>query len=123
LSYTTFTYSGLAVTPASDGGFDVSFRVRNVGPRAGTEVPQVYLGPSNQVPPGVQQAVKKLVQFDRVTLAPGRSADVSLHVTPRQVSYWSVAEHDWVVGAGSRTVYVGSSSRDLPLQANVSVSG
>jgi Fibronectin type III-like domain len=50
-------------------------------------------------------------------------ADVSLHVTPRQATYWSVTEHDWVVGAGSRTLYVGSSSRDLPLQATVYVSG
>jgi beta-glucosidase len=79
LSYTEFRYSGLNARPASDGGLDVTFRVRNVGDRAGTAVPQVHVGPSNALPSAVQQAVRRLAQFARVPLAPHGSAGVTLH--------------------------------------------
>jgi beta-glucosidase len=121
LSYTQFKYSKLSITPTNDGGFDVSFRVQNVGNYTGDEVPQVYVGPSSQVPAGVQQAVKKLVQFDRITLAPGHFQDVTLHVNAQSLSYWSTASNYWVVGAGNRPVMVGSSSRDIQLKGSVAV--
>jgi beta-glucosidase len=121
LSYTKFKYSKLSVSPANDGGFDVQFRVHNVGNYDGDEVAQVYLGPSDAVPPDVQMAQKALVAFGRVTLKNGEWEDVTLHVAPRQLSYWSVDSHDWVVAGGSRQLFVGSSSRDLRLQGTVEV--
>jgi beta-glucosidase len=121
LSYTSFDYSGLRVEPARDGGLEVSFRVRNVGSRQGAEVPQVYIGPGAGVPTGVQQAVRSLVQFTRVELAPGQVGEVRLHVAPRQLSYWSTAQQGWVVATGLRQVFVGASSRDLRLSASVLV--
>jgi beta-glucosidase len=123
LSYTKFAYSGLRVTPAADGGIDVSFRIRNVGNYTGSDTPQVYVGPSSQLPSGVQQALRKLVQFQRVTLRPGHAADLRLHVNSHSLSSWSAAAQQWVVGTGARTVWVGSSSRDLPLQATMNVTG
>ena len=113
LSYTQFRYSGLDVRRSWDGGLDVRFNVRNVGHRIGDEVPQVYLGPAPNVPASVQQAVRKLVQFDRITLWPGRQRRLTLHVDARELSYWSTAQQRWVRGTGRRDVYVGSSSRDL----------
>jgi beta-glucosidase len=121
LSYTSFGYSGLRTARSHDGGFDVSFTVRNIGSRAGSEVPQVYLGPSADLPASIQQAVRKLVGFDRVTLAPGRSAQVSLHVDRQQVSSWSAVGGRWLPGTGSRTVTVGSSSRDPRLTTTVTI--
>ena len=109
------------MTPSVDGGVDVSFRVRNTGPMTGTAVPQVYAGPSPDAPAGVQQAVHKLVAFDRATLAPGHANDVTLHVAPRQLSYWSSAGQRWILGTGVRRILVGSSSRDLPLQATTPI--
>ena len=106
-----------------DGGIDVRLRVTNVGDRAGADVPQVYIGPSAQLPAAIQQAVRKLVQFQRVQLAPGRSAELTLHVAPHDLSSWSSAQQKWVVGTGPRTVYAGPSSRDLPLHAIVRVTG
>ncbi len=113
LSYTRFRYSDLNVHGTHDGGLDVGITVRNVGHRTGDEVPQVYVGPSPNAPAGVQQAVRKLVQFDRVTLCPGQARHLTLHVDARELSYWSTAKQTWVRGTGRRDVYVGSSSRDI----------
>lgn len=119
LSYTRFTYSRLTVNRSRDGGIDVSFRITNAGGREGSDVPQVYAGPSPDLPAAVQQAVRKLVQFRRVDLNPGQSANLTLHVTAHDLSSWSSARQAWLVGTGPRILYVGSSSRDLPLQATV----
>jgi len=116
LSYTKFKYSKLSVSPADDGGFDVSFRVHNVGNYDGDEVAQVYIGSSSQIPAGVQMAEKALVAFKRISLKNGEWQDVSLHVALRQLSYWSVDSDEWVVAGGPRAIFVGSSSRDIRLQ-------
>ena len=87
----------------------------------GDEVPQVYLGPSPNVPAGVQQAVRKLVQFDRMTLWPGGQRRLTLHVDARELSYWSTAQQRWIRGTGRRDVYVGSSSRDIREHASAHI--
>ena len=123
LSYTSFGYSGLRVTRASDGGLDVSVRVTNNGRDTGATVPQVYLGAPDNQPAGIQFAVRQLAAFGRVTLRPGQSADVSMQVPLRQLQYWSSARQQWITAAGSRTVYVGAadSLSSLPLQERVTI--
>jgi beta-glucosidase len=123
LSYTKFSYSKLNVAASADGGIDVSFRLRNVGIETGSDTPQVYLGPSPNLPTNISQADRKLVQFQRTTLGPGQAADLTLHVTPHSLSSWSTSAQQWVVGTGARTVYVGPSSRQFPLQGTVNVTG
>jgi beta-glucosidase len=121
LSYTNFQYSGIKVVPAKDGGLDVSFTVKNTGKIAGDEVTQVYLGAPKNPPAGAQFAVRALAQFDRVTLTPGQSRNLTLHVEPRRLQYWSIAAGKWQTAAGPRTAYVGASSRDIRLQADVDI--
>jgi beta-glucosidase len=121
LSYTKFRFSDLDVERAHDGGLDVRFKVRNVGRATGDEVPQVYLGPSPSAPAGVQQAVRKLVQFDRITLRPGEQRRLTLHVDARELSYWSTAQQRWIRGTGRRDVYLGSSSRDIREHASAHI--
>ena len=116
LSYTRFHYSNLAVSRAGDR-IDVSFTVRNTGPREGAEVPQVYVGLASKPP--VPIAPMSLVGFQRIELEPGRSQLVRVHVDARGLSYWSTAKHDWVVDASNRTICVGSSSRDIRLRAKL----
>jgi beta-glucosidase len=119
LSYTTFDYSGLNVAKSSDGGLDVKLNIRNTGSLASDEVPQVYLGAPAEIPTGVQFPVRTLVAFDRVHLAPGESKEVTLHVEPRQLQYWSTNDQKWTTPAGKRTVSVGASSRDLRLHHDI----
>jgi beta-glucosidase len=123
LSYSFFHYSKLQVTESAGGGIDVSFRLINAGDVTGSDTPQVYVGPSTALPADIQQAVRKLVQFQRITLNPDQVANLTLHVDAHSLSSWSTADQKWVVGTGPRTVYVGSSSRDLPLHATVNVTG
>ena len=118
LSYTTFDYSDLHAKPAADDGLDVSVVVKNTGRVKGDEVLQVYLDAPDQLPQGVQFAVRTLAAFDRVTLRPGESQRVHMHVQPRALQYWSIADSRWI-RAGGRQVRVGSSSRDLKLSARV----
>ncbi|MCX6543219.1 MAG: glycoside hydrolase family 3 C-terminal domain-containing protein [Acidobacteria bacterium] len=118
LSYTTFAYTNVAVKRADDG-YDVTFTVKNTGTREGVDVPQVYIGPPANPP--VPMAVKALVGFDRVMLAPGASRPVKVHIDSRAMSYWSTKDHAWMVAAGRRTIMVGASSRDIRLNADVTV--
>jgi beta-glucosidase len=63
--------------------------------------------------------VRKLAGFERVTLAPGASRRLTIHIGERELSYWSTATHGWVRAPGARTIFVGASSRDLRLSVNV----
>jgi beta-glucosidase len=117
LSYTRFEYQSLAVRPAADGGLDVSFTLRNIGPVRGDEVPQVYLTAPDPVPHDAQFADRSLVAFARVALDPRQSKRVLLHLPPRRLQYWSEAAHRWQLAAGRRSIQVGGSSRDIRLTA------
>ena len=126
LSYTSFSYSNLSVqTTASSAGegyiSTVSFNVTNTGMVSGAEVPQVYL----TLPAETNEPGKRLVQFDRLELAPGQSQTVTLQVDSaapnHPFSTWDVKSQSWRTADGSYVFSVGSSSRELPLQQAVSI--
>src|SRR4051812_146616 len=118
LSYTTFGYSGLTLTPRLDGTVDVGFDVRNTGTRAGDETAQVYVGPGPEHP-GIQQAVRSLRGYRRVSLDPGETKHVSISLDARSFQYWDETTQQWLSNYGSRRIWVGdsSASADLPLTA------
>jgi beta-glucosidase len=66
-------------------------------------------------------ADRALAGFSRVTLRAGETAEVTIHVAGRALSYWSVDQQAWVVATGARAVLVGASSRDVRLSTNVTV--
>jgi beta-glucosidase len=86
LSYTTFEYHDLRVTPAQikpDGTAHVSVRVINTGQRAGDEVVQLYV--RDRVS-SVTRPVKLLQGFRRITLAPGTDQTIEFEITPDQLA-------------------------------------
>ncbi len=114
LSYTTFGYSGLGVRKLSGGNVSVTFTLTNTGSRPGAEVPQVYVGD----PPSSGEPPKQLKGYQKVFLQPGESRQVSLTLGPRSFAYW---QNTWIIGGGSYSILVGSSSRDIRLQGTVSL--
>ncbi|WP_073926956.1 beta-glucosidase [Streptomyces sp. CB03911] len=117
LSYTTFGYSGLTVSaPDAAGNVAVGFDVSNTGTRAGSEVAQVYVGQ----PAASGEPPKNLRGFQKVALDPGQTKHVSLTLDARSFQYWSGS---WTTAAGTHTVSVGSSSRDLRLTGQTTVTG
>lgn len=66
---------------------------------------------------GPNDAPKVLRAFDRVTVNPGKSTTWTFQLTRRDVSNWDPVSQDWVVTNYPKTVYVGDSSRNLPLTA------
>ncbi|NEE50909.1 glycosyl hydrolase, partial [Streptomyces sp. SID8455] len=122
LSYTTFTYSGLRVTPEGDGSrFAVAVTVANTGPRTGRETVQVYSGgPAGS---SVARPPRELRGFASVTLAPGESREVVVRVSREDLAYYSEREGGWRVEGGDYVIAAGASSRDLRLSAEVTVAG
>jgi beta-glucosidase len=119
LSYTSFAYSGLKVAKAGDGGLDVQVTIKNIGAVDSDEVPQVYLGAPSEIPAGVQFPVRALAGFERESIPAGTAKDVTIHVAPRQLEYWSAREGKWLRPVGKRILSVGASSRDLRLEQTI----
>jgi beta-glucosidase len=111
LSYTRFDYSGLRISH-SGGSVAVSFTVRNAGARTGSDVAQLYVDD----PAFVGEPPKQLKGFQRVLLRPGRSAEVTIALTPRSFSVWDSATQQWRVRRGLYRILVGASSRDIRLR-------
>lgn len=114
LSYTKFSYNDLQAR-LEGGELVVGFRVRNDGPRAGKDVPQVYVSPQT----GGWEAPKRLGGWQKVELQPGAATTVHVRVDPRLLGVFSSKQGGWRIAPGAYKVMVGASSRDLRLEATV----
>ena len=113
LSYTSFDFSNLVVQAKGAHNWTVTATVTNTGPRAGAEVPQLYLG----FPSAAGEPPMQLKGYQRVTLQPGESRQVNFTVTAKSLSIWS--DNGWTVQPGEYRVLVGDSSRNLPLHGSI----
>ena len=100
----------------------VSVNVTNTGDRPGKEVVQFYVSfPSNITEPSTNETihfpVRVLRGFEKMEIGRGATVPVQAWLTRKDLSYWSVVEQNWVMPDGPITVSVGSSSRNLPLNA------
>jgi beta-glucosidase len=122
LSYATFAYSNLAISPP-EGSLDqpitVSFKVKNTGGREGAEVAELYVGDSHA---SVRRPVKELKGFAKVALQPGETGRVTLTLDRRAFSYYDVKKKDWNAEPGAFAVLVGSSSAKIELQGTFHLS-
>ncbi|RXS94632.1 glycosyl hydrolase [Silvibacterium dinghuense] len=121
LSYTTFSFSDLKVSPESasaDNPVTVTFTVTNTGSREGAEVAQLYIGdPSAKV----KRPVKELKGYQKVHLKPGESQQVTLTLDRRAFAYWDTASNGWKVDPGKFVVMVGDSSENTPLSQEFAI--
>ena len=118
LSYTTFSYSDLAVNALPDGSrTEVSVTVANTGQREGKEVVQLYL---NDAVSSVTTPVKALRAFKKISLRAGEKQRVSFVLNARDLSLWN-RNMERVVEPGEFSVMIGRSAEDIVLTAKFSV--
>jgi len=115
LSYTTYTYSNLKVTPGKN--VRVNFTVTNTGNRAGAEIAQVYAA----LPAAAEEPPKRLVGWSKVKLNPGESREVTVEVDRQYLSIFKVDQNRWQLIPGEYEFLVGESSQTLPLKEAVSL--
>ncbi|OLN87454.1 putative beta-glucosidase A [Colletotrichum chlorophyti] len=92
--------------------YTVTATVTNTGKVAGDEVAQLYVSLG-----GPNDPVKVLRGFERIPIEPGASATFRADITRRDVSNWDTVSQNWVISEYPKKVWVGGSSRDLPLSA------
>jgi beta-glucosidase len=112
LSYTTFDYGGLTVSPEripEDGVATVTVNVTNTGAVAGTEVVQLYV--SDKVS-SVTRPVKELKGFRKVTLEPGETKKVTFTLTKEHLQLFN-HQLQPVVEEGEFRIMVGRNSEDF----------
>eukprot|EP01117_Protostelium_nocturnum_P020569 TRINITY_DN931_c0_g1_i1.p1 TRINITY_DN931_c0_g1~~TRINITY_DN931_c0_g1_i1.p1 ORF type:complete len:768 (-),score=258.48 TRINITY_DN931_c0_g1_i1:179-2428(-) len=128
LSYTTFRYFDLSVSPVapikglspmdiSTTVFRVQFKISNTGSRDGKEAAQLYLG----FPQGTNEPPKILRGFTKVSVPKGRSVSATISIHPLELAIWDVLSQKWTIPTGVFKVYVGSSSRNIELNGSFRV--
>jgi beta-glucosidase len=121
LSYTTFAYSNLRISPAKmedKGNVTVSVDVKNSGKRDGDEVVQMYVAYPNS---SVARPIEELKGFQRISLHAGESRTVSLRLTAKSLAYWKDETSSFVVEPGAVEVWVGSSSDNIKLHQIINI--
>jgi beta-glucosidase len=120
LSYTTFEYSSLQVSPEKQlpqGDIQVSIDITNTGSRKGDEVVQLYL--KDKVS-SVTQYETLLRGFERITLNPGEKKTVRFTLHPDDLALLD-KNMNWVVEPGAFEIQVGSSSVDIKLKKEFTI--
>jgi beta-glucosidase len=120
LSYTTFKYSNLALSPekTDDGKVQVTFDLTNTGSRNGAEVAQVYVADTHS---NVPRPPKELKGFAKVELQPGETKHVTVELNRRSLSYYDVDEKAWRAEPGMFDVLVGRSSTMIELRGKLTL--
>jgi beta-glucosidase len=114
LSYAKFAYDRITVTEnksAARVDVEVSLRVTNVSTRRGSDVPQVYVK-FPHIAEGDEPPLQ-LKGFQKVTLGPGESSVVRIHLDQRAFSYWSAQSKSWKVAGGTFKIELGDSSQNV----------
>jgi beta-glucosidase len=113
LSYTTFAYSNLKVTPDTinpDEQTMVRVEVSNTGTRTGDEVVQLYI--HDVLTKRVTRPVKELKGFQRITLQRGENRTLEFRINANVLAFLN-ERMEWVVEPGKFEIMVGTSSADV----------
>ena len=112
LSYTTFEYSDIQISPkviTPNETATVTLKVKNTGNMAGDEVVQLY---TRDVVSSVTTYEKNLAGFERVHLQPGETKEVKFTIDRKHLELLD-ADMKWVVEPGEFVVMAGASSEDI----------
>ena len=117
LSYTTFKYENLKIDKDSmkaDETLKVSIDITNSGEREGAEIVQLYV---QDVEVSIERPLKELKGFRKLKLKPGEKKTAEFELIKKDLSFYDENEHQWKAEKGVFKIMVGSSSRDIHLEA------
>lgn len=120
LSYTTFEYSNLEITPkviTPNQKATVRLKVTNTGKRAGDEVVQLY---TRDILSSVTTYEKNLAGFERIHLKPGESKEIVFTLDRKHLELLN-ADMKWTVEPGEFAIMAGASSEDIRLNGILTV--
>ena len=120
LSYTTFEYSDLDITPrviTPNESATVRLKVTNTGKRTGDEVVQLYI---RDVLSSITTYEKNLAGFQRIHLEPGEAQELSFTIDRKHLELLD-ADMKWVVEPGDFVLMAGASSEDIRLNGTLTV--
>lgn len=120
LSYTTFEYSDLEITPkviTPNQKATVRLKVTNTGKRAGDEVVQLY---TRDILSSVTTYEKNLAGFERIHLKPGESKEIVFTLDRKHLELLN-ADMKWTVEPGEFAIMAGTSSEDIRLNGILTV--
>lgn len=120
LSYTTFEYSDLDITPrviTPNESATVHLKVTNTGKRAGDEVVQLYI---RDVLSSITTYEKNLAGFQRIHLEPGEAQELSFTIDRKHLELLDT-DMKWVVEPGDFVLMAGASSEDIRLNGTLTV--
>lgn len=120
LSYTTFEYSDLEITPkviTPSQKATVRLKVTNTGKRAGDEVVQLY---TRDILSSVTTYEKNLAGFERIHLKPGESKEIVFTLDRKHLELLN-ADMKWTVEPGEFAIMAGASSEDIRLNGILTV--
>ena len=120
LSYTTFKYSDLDISPkviTPNESATVRLKVTNTGKRAGDEVVQLYI---RDVVSSIITYEKNLAGFERVHLEPGETKELSFTIDRKHLELPD-ADMKWIVEPGDFVLMAGASSEDIRLNGTLTV--
>lgn len=115
LTYSSFEYSDLEVTPAGNE-VTVSFSIKNTGKAEASEAAQVYVSPLGQK---VIRPSKELKGYDKVKLRPGESARMTIHLGNDAFEYYSTSIHGWTMESGTYVIRIGKNAGETVLEKTV----
>jgi beta-glucosidase len=84
--------------------------VTNTGKRAGKEIVQLYVADRK---PALEKPVRELKHFAALSLKPGETKTARFLISPKDLSYYSVADKKFRADAGAYAIEFGASSRDI----------
>ncbi|MGA9406795.1 MAG: glycoside hydrolase family 3 C-terminal domain-containing protein [Bacteroidota bacterium] len=121
LSYTRFDYNHLTLnadTIERNGEVKIQCTITNTSQMAGDEVAQVYV---HAIHASIKVPVNQLKRFQRITLAPGESKELSFKIPASELSFYDTRTNDLQTELGEWEIQIGSSSKDIRLKKSITI--
>ncbi len=118
LSYTSFEYGNISVVENKDE-INITADITNSGDYDGAEVVQLYVRNNKS---DVFKAEKELRAFSKVFIKKGETEEAKLAFNKRDLAYWNIQRHEWVLENGLYEICLAASSADVRLCAPLRIS-